>query len=135
MIIQAFLYFLKFFEGRKAPRINSRQGCELKSRRNLRGFPKLENTRERRSVTIQRKRPLEALIVSKVSCLDKCKNRPESIPTQQMRDRHNRSYKMFMCLTASNFGQKCLPKGEEAVEGRISEESLLKTQLQFSGCF
>jgi len=74
-------------------------------------------------VTIQRKRPLE------VSCLDKCKNRPESIPTQQMRDRHNRSYKMFMCLTASNFGQKCLPKGEEAVEGRISEESLLKTQL------
>ena len=92
LVIQAFLYLLKFFGGRKAPRINSRQGRELKSRRNLRGFPKLENTREGRSVTIQWKRLLKAPIASK------------------MRDRHTRSYNMFMCLPASNFGQKCLPK-------------------------
>ena len=63
LVILAFLYLLKFFGGRKAPRINSRQGRELKSRRNPRGFPKLENTREGRCVTIQRKRLLEARLL------------------------------------------------------------------------
>ena len=62
---------------------------DLKIWRNLRGFPKPENTREGSSVAIQRKRWLETSIASK------------------MGDRHTRSYNMFMCLPAENFfGQK-----------------------------
>ena len=61
---------------------------DLKIWRNLRGFPKPENAREGRSVTIQRKRFPEASIASK------------------MWDRHTRSYNRFMCLPASKFGQK-----------------------------
>ena len=78
------------------------QGRELKNWRNLRGFPKPENAREGRSVTIQRKRFPEASIASK------------------MWDRHTRSYNRFMCLPASKFGQKLLPKGDEAGKGRLS---------------
>ena len=129
LIFQVFLYLLKIFWGAKGPKNQLQAGPWIKESEKPEGFSKARKHSWRKKCVVPEKAAPWSPIVSKVSCLDKCKNRSESIPTQQMRDRHTRSYNMFMCLPASNFGQKCLPKGEEAGKGRISEESLLKTQL------
>ena len=102
--------FTEIFWGAKGPKNQLQAGPWIKESEKPEGFSKARKHSWRKMCDDPEKEAPWSPIVSKVSCLDKCKNRPESIPTQQMRDRHTRSYNMFMCLPASNFGQKCLPK-------------------------